>query len=180
MPLTSEDIGTLRKPFGTLLVDKDITKQKIKSFLKNAKTVVSVGDATTDRLVSFGILPDLSVIDGKERRLRRGTTITRTSYHLSSSFPQRYYKIRELRCLNPPGSISKEAISVLQDALRISEPVTVIVEGEEDMLALPIFTLVPNNSVVMYGQPLEGIVLVKINAKIREKAKELMDRIAID
>lgn len=179
MPLTSEVIGTLRKPFGTLLVDKDITKQKIKSFLKNAKTVVSVGDATTDRLVSFGILPDLSVIDGKERRLRRGT-ITRTSYYLSSSFSQRYYKIRELRCLNPPGSISKEAISVLQDALRISESVTVIVEGEEDMLALPIFTLVPNNSVVMYGQPLEGIVLVKINAKIRKKAKDLVDRIGID
>jgi GTP-dependent dephospho-CoA kinase len=179
MPLASEVIDTLRKPFGTLLVDKDITKQKIKSFLKNAKTVVSVGDATTDRLVSFGILPDLSVIDGKERRLRRGT-ITRTSYYLSSSFRQRYYKIRELRCLNPPGSISREAISVLQDALRVSEPVTVIVEGEEDMLALPIFTLVPNNSVVMYGQPLEGIVLVKINAKIRKKAKDLMDRIGID
>ena len=177
MPLTSEDIGTLRKPFGTLLVDKDITKKKIQCFLKNARIVISVGDATTDRLVSFGILPDISVIDGKERRLRRGT-ITRTKYYLSS--PQRYYKTRELRCLNPPGSISKEAVSVLQDALRISEPVTVIVEGEEDMLALPIFTLVPNNSVVMYGQPLEGIVLVMINSKIRKKAKDLMDRIGID
>jgi len=54
------------------------------------------------------------------------------------------------------------------------------VDGEEDMLALPIFSIAPDCSVVLYGQPLEGIVIVKITPKTRKKAKDLMDRIGID
>jgi uncharacterized protein (UPF0218 family) len=88
--------------------------------------------------------------------------------------------IRQLNCSNPAGTISKEAVCILQNALRMSTPVRVIVNGEEDMLALPIFTNAPDGSVVMYGQPLEGMVVVKINPTIRKRAKDLMDRIGID
>jgi uncharacterized protein (UPF0218 family) len=40
----------------------------------DARILVTVGDATTAKLLSFGIVPDLSVVDGKERR----TPIART------------------------------------------------------------------------------------------------------
>jgi uncharacterized protein (UPF0218 family) len=87
---------------------------------------------------------------------------------------------KELRCSNSAGTISREAVSLLQDALRSHYPVRVIVDGEEDMLALPIFSIAPDCSVVLYGQPLEGIVIVKITPKTRKKAKDLMDRIGFD
>ncbi|HET7344630.1 MAG TPA: GTP-dependent dephospho-CoA kinase family protein [Nitrososphaeraceae archaeon] len=168
MPLNPDDVLILKTPFGTLIQDEKVTKDKIKGFLKNAKKVISVGDSTTDRLISFGILPDLSVIDGKERRLKRSSSISNSNLQ------------KELRCSNSAGTISREAVSILQDALRSRYPVRVIVDGEEDMLAVPIFSIAPDFSVVLYGQPLEGIVIVKITPETRKKAKDLMDRIGFD
>ena len=168
MPLNPDDVLILKTPFGTLIQDDKVTKDKIKGFLKNARKVISVGDSTTDRLISFGILPDLSVIDGKERRLKRSSSMSNSTFQ------------KELRCSNSAGTISREAVSLLQDALRSHYPVRVIVDGEEDMLALPIFSIAPDCSVVLYGQPLEGIVIVKITPKTRKKAKDLMDRIGFD
>jgi uncharacterized protein (UPF0218 family) len=48
------------------------------------------------------------------------------------------------------------------------------------MLALPVFALAPINSVVFYGQPLEGLVSVKINDKIKNKSRHLIDSIGLE
>ncbi len=169
MPATKKipspsDIQLLKKPFGTLISDKDVSKRKLSSVLKGAKKIIAVGDATTERLVSFDIVPDVAVIDGKERRSRR-------------SYPA--YDARDLKCANPAGTISKEAIETLQDALKMPPPVRVLVEGEEDMLALPLFMMAPVGSAVLYGQPLEGMVMVKITTAKQKQAKDLMDRIGL-
>ena len=165
MPISPKDAQFLKQPFGTLVADKDVTQQKISLALKCAKKVISVGDATTERLVSFGITPDVAVIDGKERRSKR-------------DYPN--YKAEELRCVNPSGVISKDAVATLQDALKLQPPTRVIVDGEEDLLALPIITMAPVGSVVLYGQPLEGLVIVEITAAKQKQAKDLMDRIGFD
>jgi GTP-dependent dephospho-CoA kinase len=167
MPLTFEDILTLKEPFGVLIKDEDATKEKIKGLLKDAKKVVSIGDSTTDRLIFFDILPDVSVVDNRERRLK-----LKTSLHSKIN-------VHELHCANPAGTISREAVSVLHKALRISAPVKVIVYGEEDMLALPVIAFAPYRTLVLYGQPLEGLVVVTVTAKMRRKAKDIMDRIGM-
>ena len=166
MPITPQDAELLKQPFGTLVPDNEVTKQKVESMLKDAGKVVVVGDATTERLVSFGIVPDVAVIDGRERRSKR-------------SYPANY-PAKELRCRNPAGTISKDAVKVLQDALKTASPARVLVEGEEDLLALPAFALAPEGSVVLYGQPLEGLVVVRITPAKQKQAKDLMDRIDID
>lgn len=168
MPLTSEDTLVLKEPFGTLIKDEDVTKEKIKSLLKNAKKVVSVGDCTTDRLISFDVLPDVAIIDNRERRLKR-----------KGSLYSKKINVHELHCANPAGTISREAVLILHKALRISPPVKVIVYGEEDLLALPIIAIAPYRTFVLYGQPLKGIVVVTITATIRKKAKDIMDRIGM-
>src|SRR5687767_6696546 len=101
MPLSPKDVQLLKQPFGTLVPDRQVTKQKVASMLKGAKKVVAVGDATTERLVGFGVTPDVAVIDGKERRSNR-------------SYPTNY-QARELRCANPAGIISEDAVKVLED-----------------------------------------------------------------
>ena len=159
-----KDTDLLKQPFGTLVSEKDITKQKILSMLEGAKKIITVGDATTERLISFNITPDIAVIDGVERRSPRSHPIN--------------YHAKKMLCKNPAGTISKEAVHVLQSALETSSPVTVKVEGEEDMLALPLFTMAPKGSVVLYGQPLEGIVLVNITEEKQNEAKELMNKIS--
>jgi len=64
--------------------------------------------------------------------------------------------------------------------LKISSPVRITVDGEEDLLALPLLLILPEGSILMYGQPYEGMVVVKINSKVRKKAKDLMDRIGMN
>lgn len=166
MPLTPDVLARLKKPFGILLPDAEVTKDKVASAVSGAAKVITVGDATTERLVGFGIVPDVAVVDGKERRYLR-------------SYPESACA-REMRCKNPAGVISKEAVDVLQQALAASPPVRVTVDGEEDLLALPIFVMAPDGAVVLYGQPLEGLVVVKITAAKRQEAKDLMDRIGVE
>lgn len=165
MPLSPKDKKALQRPFGTLVPDAQVTKQKIASLLKGAKKIIAVGDTTTKRLADFGIIPDVAVVDGKERRSARN--------------PAPGYSAKEMRCKNRAGIISGRAVEVLKRALSEEEPVRVTVDGEEDMLALPLFVMAPLESVVLYGQPLEGLVAVKMTAAKRKQAKDLMDRIGV-
>src|SRR3712207_456752 len=96
----------LDRPSGTLVVEKEINKSKIKLMLDSATKIITVGDATTERIVSFGITPDIAVIDGVERRSPRDRSIN--------------YPAKEMFCANPAGMISDEAIKVLQNALEAS------------------------------------------------------------
>jgi uncharacterized protein (UPF0218 family) len=153
----------LKRPFGTLVVEKEINKSKIMLMLDSATKIITVGDATTERIVSFGITPDIAVIDGVERRSVRDRSIN--------------YRAKEMFCTNPAGMISDKAIEVLQKALEASTPIRIKVQGEEDLLALPLFAMAPKGSVVLYGQPLEGMVLVNINEEKQNQAKELMNKI---
>jgi uncharacterized protein (UPF0218 family) len=165
VPLTPDVLAELKKPFGSLVPDAQVTREKILSATKGARTVITVGDATTDRLLSFGIIPDVAVVDGKERRYKR-------------DYPE--FDAMAIKCKNPAGVISKSAVDVLRQALATKPPVQVLVEGEEDLLALPLFEMAPDGSVVLYGQPLEGLVVVRITQAKKNQAKNLMDRIGIE
>ncbi|MCI0558507.1 MAG: GTP-dependent dephospho-CoA kinase family protein [Nitrososphaera sp.] len=158
------DIHKLKQPFGRLVADKDVSKQLVLNLIRDSKLVAAVGDATTQRLVSYGIIPDIAVIDGKERRSK---IIHTESYHATL-----------LRCSNPSGGISEGAMHALKDAVNTKPPVLVTVDGEEDLLALPLFAMVPLGSIILYGQPLEGLVVVKITAAKKKEAKDLMDKIS--
>ena len=173
MFLSPENLRALKEPLGLLLEDKDVTRQKLDSFLKNAKLIVSVGDATTDRLNRYGIVPRVCVVDGRERRAQRKS--------VGGDSALQNQQVLELKCSNPAGTISRRAVEVLVDAVRYSNinPVRVIVHGEEDLLTLPILILIPAGSVVLYGQPLKGIVIVEVDSNTRRTAKDLMDSLGI-
>ena len=163
--MRQEDLKALKKPFGTLVPDAQVTKEKISAIVRGAKKTIAVGDATTERLLGFGITPNLAVVDGKERRLVR-------------EYPR--HDAKEIHCTNPAGAISQAAVDLLKEALLEKKPVLVVLEGEEDLLALPVFAMAPEGAVVLYGQPLEGMVAVKITTSKRKQAKDLMDRIGVE
>ncbi len=131
-----------------------------------------MGDATTSKLLSFGIIPDLSIVDGKERR--RKIDSSKATYLMLDRDQK---KFSHMHCSNKPGSLSRTAITTIKEALKKPFPVQIFVYGEEDMLALPLFVMIPDGSVVIYGQPLKGMVIVKINQDIRLKAQELIYKI---
>ena len=114
----------------------------------------------------------MSIVDGKERRKRIDSS--KIAYPMLDRDQK---KFSHVRCSNKPGSVSRRAIATIKDALKKPFPVRIFVYGEEDMLALPLFVMAPNGSVVIYGQPLKGMVIVKINKDIRQKAQDLIYKI---
>jgi GTP-dependent dephospho-CoA kinase len=133
--------------------------------------LATVGDATTARLLLFKIIPDVSVVDGKERRIKSN------KFKIVLGGDKDSKNLSFVRCSNKPGSVSRRAIATIRDALKMPFPVRIVVSGEEDLLALPLFVMVPNGSVVLYGQPLEGMVIVRIDETVRWKARDLLYRI---
>ena len=151
---------SLKKPLGILIRDSETTKENILKNIPQGSFIISVGDATTEKLIRYGITPSLQIVDGLEKRFKR---------ELPSSIVKTTFS-----CHNPPAQITEESLDVIKKALQVP-PARIIVTGEEDLLVLPACLYAPENSVVMYGQPNEGLVIVKINSEIKNKVQSIMN-----
>jgi hypothetical protein len=149
----------LKIPLGILLREKDVTKENLLSMIPKNSFVITVGDATTDKLLKFGIIPSLQIVDGLEKRTTR-------------DIPQTDSK--QLTCDNPAGEITEDSIYAIKQALLLKPPTQILVNGEEDLLVIPVCIHAPDNSVVLYGQPNEGLVIIKITREIRNKTQTLL------
>ncbi len=112
-------------------------------------------------MIEYEIIPSLQIIDGLEKRIKR-------------EFPK-IGSESELKIDNPAAEITLQSIEIIKKAFKMTAPVRLIVNGEEDLLVLPVCIHAPENSVVLYGQPNKGLVLVQINTEIRNKAQSLLD-----
>jgi GTP-dependent dephospho-CoA kinase len=152
----------LKTPLGLLLPDSLATKDNILKHISSNSFIITVGDATTDKMLNFGITPSLQIIDSQEKRVKRDP-------------PSKEKIATNFSCDNPAGEISPESIRVIKNAFKSEPPVRITVNGEEDLLVIPVCIYAPENSIVMYGQPNEGLVLVQINDKIRNKTQLILD-----
>ena len=80
-----------------------------------------------------------------------------------------------LSCENPAAEITDQSIEIIKKAFNSPTPVRITVSGEEDLLVIPVCIHAPKNSIVMYGQPNEGLVLVNVTPEIRNKTQKLLD-----
>ncbi|MGB9716919.1 MAG: DUF359 domain-containing protein [Thermoproteota archaeon] len=157
MKASEETRRIVRKPLGALL-DTDGLRRRLKEF---KGVVVSVGDVVSQSLLDAGFNPGVCVVDGKTLRTR--------PYGVERFQQGR----RVLRLVNPPGTISGESWSVFKQALDL-RPSTILVEGEEDLLTLVAVETAPDGSLVVYGQPGEGVVLIEVNASSRKVVSEIL------
>jgi len=152
----------LKTPIGILLSNKKVNKNNIQKHLSAKTFLITVGDATTENMINLGIVPSLQIVDNQEKREER------------KSIPNKGINT-VLSCENPAGQITKESISTIKNGFSSKIPVRIYVDGEEDLLVIPACVFAPVNSVVMYGQPNEGLVIVKIDTEIRNKAQKILD-----
>jgi len=158
-----EDIrAQLKIPLGNLIRDNDPNKESIVKHFFAESVVITVGDKTTENMIQLGFNPQVQIIDCLEKRGKRSVPISG--------------KINtKLSCKNPPGEITEESIQIVKKAFSSEAPVRIIVDGEEDLLVIPVCILAPENSVVMYGQPNDGLVIVQITPEIRAKVQKILD-----
>ena len=151
----------LKKPLGILLKDSDVTKENVLRNISVESFVITVGDATTEKLIKYGIMPSLQIVDGVEKRIKREMPFANVK--------------TTLNCNNPPAEITIESVKTIKKAFQSARPVRIVVNGEEDLLVLPVILYAPEKSMVLYGQPNEGLVIVSVTAETRDKAQSIMD-----
>jgi len=260
MKVNPEKLDLLKEPFGILIKDNLVNKKNVTQTLGNASKIVTVGDTTTEKLLGFGIIPDISVIDGKEKRVIKTTKLD-------------YEVDRVLKLNNNPGELDEKIISEVRklvfqseveadgnnsedeeneskvaivtewaaerfeekdkekgevignkkekDASKTAETtlislktaskktgssdlsvsqtkrissdfkfhdldefaaisskkVQIVIEGEEDIVALPFLIFAPVGWVVCYGQPNEGLVIVKITEESKKRAESIFNKV---
>ena len=166
----------LANPLGELIT-KTPTLELIKRInADKPPLVVLVGDYCVEDALKHNLIPDISIIDGKNLR----EPYKQISIH----------NAKVIKSKNPPAIISiktwkkiKKAINLqllLLEAKKPKEPIVLLIEGEEDLLVLPTTLEVPDNSYVVYGQPHQGIVLIKVTANVKFKFKKLIERMKVE
>lgn len=150
---------TLQKPIGTLVPNTTEVLNLIEG-----KIVISVGDIISEELRQKKFHPAISIIDFRTRRHEL----------LHESFG------KETHTVNRPGKIHKEAvdafISVRNAYFSSQESQTLIVDGEEDLLALPAMLLAPMGSVVLYGLFDQGVVVNVVTEELKVRIKGIIEK----
>lgn len=148
----------LKIPLGVLL--RDTTRENILQHIPKGSVIITVGDATTEKMLTLNLTPSLSIVDGLEKRQKR----IPPSGDMTKMF-----------CDNPAGQITPQSIDAIKGALKSKFPVQIVVNGEEDLLVIPVCVHAPQNAVVLYGQPNEGLVIVTVTQEIRNKTQKLLN-----
>jgi uncharacterized protein (UPF0218 family) len=161
--VTPELREKLKEPFGTLIQGTfSETMSRLEIIVEREKPpkIVSVGDTVSRNLHEHRVNPQLSITDNKRMRKRIQPRI----------FPKKSV----VHVKNPQGTITEEAITAIQRALESDRQVHIIVDGEEDLLTLIAVLHAPERSLVVYGQPYEGIVVVKVTPEKKAEAMEIL------
>lgn len=154
----------LKRPLGTLIrgPSEETMKELSKIIQKqNPECIISVGDVVSQNMLEQNIKPNIIIVDNKVMR--------------KSSEPIRTTVKKRICVKNPAGSLTAETWAAIEEALRFKQPTQVFVEGEEDLMTLVAVLKAPKNSLVVYGQPHEGIVAVKADKAIKERVRKLVD-----
>ncbi|MDF2422397.1 MAG: GTP-dependent dephospho-CoA kinase family protein [Nitrosopumilus sp.] len=151
----------MKTPLGILLPESQADKSNIEKYLTKDSYVITVGDRTTEKMMGFDLVPSLQIIDGQEKREKRE--------------PPKLSNATELTVDNPAAEITPQSVAMIKKAFTLQGPVRIFVNGEEDLLVLPACIHAPENAVVLYGQPNQGLVIVRITPEIRNKVQRLLD-----
>ena len=159
-PVLNKDIIIeLKKPLGKLYPDFEDAIDEIKS----SKFLISVGDETFTNLIKHELYPNLGIIDNLIQRKNYNHDVIPTENILKTS--------------NPAGTITDDLWETIGKALELcgnGECHVIDVAGEEDLAVLPCILMASEDTTILYGQPNEGLVVLKVSDTL-EKAQKIID-----
>ncbi|MFH1448499.1 MAG: DUF359 domain-containing protein [Candidatus Micrarchaeota archaeon] len=158
--LTGDLREELKKPLGKV-VDED----ELVDSVRDANTLICIGDYCADVLLRGGRRPEVMVYDFKTRR---GPVSTDVRGRIESVCDP-------VSVNNPPGVITDELLGIMQKVISEGKG-DVFVDGEEDLAGLVAIAYAPIGSVVVYGMPSRGAVVVDIDRDVQENAISILNR----
>jgi nicotinamide-nucleotide adenylyltransferase len=138
---------------------------------KKPTMIIAVGDIIVNSLLEKGIDPDVKIIDFRSRRKR-------------TDLFAKHQLVKKGPSLNKPGTINLKTAEVLRQMIRSRSVLNkdgpynswLVVDGEEDLLALPAILFAPLGSLVLYGHWQHGVIGVVITEKIKEKVRNIIKK----
>ncbi len=153
----------LSKPLGELFPAEKLPQLRdllIEMRSREDGFIASVGDRVTKTLIDWGIIPDVAVVDCMERR--RPVNIVDEAV-----FKEVFY-VDNMR-----GYINM-AIKDLVDKALADRPVLIKVGGEDDLVGIPVIYSLRDGSIMIYGQPKQGIVLVRVTPTLKNELDKII------
>jgi uncharacterized protein (UPF0218 family) len=170
--LPEELRSELKSPLGKLCIGNGVECIKAMGLeLAAAKKIAAVGDMTAFYLLEASITPDLTIVDNKTKRMPAPD-------HVQHRLEYDSYKTIKVK--NPAATLNLELIELIKASLAGKERIKIVVDGEEDLATLPAILYAPIGSAVVYGQPNEGSVLVKVTQEKKDHIKDLMKRMILE
>lgn len=169
-----------KHPQDTLLKNKSsfnqvipILIQAIKRHRKNL--LVTVGDQVTRLVNQHNIKVDLAIVDFRVKRRKIYNSMSDLLFDRSQEDLTNIITAK-----NQPGKITNTLVSAIRKSLDLicadGKPRIIKVNGEEDLAAVPAIILSPLGSVVIYGQPDAGVVVVRVTEEKKQKLIELINK----
>ena len=152
-------IKDLKEPLGKLYPDFEDAIDEIRS----SEFLISVGDATFANLTKNELYPNIGIIDNLIQRKNHTHDVIRADHILKTD--------------NPAGFLTDDLWETIGQALELSntgECYVIEVAGEEDLAVLPCILMANPETTILYGQPNEGLVVLKAR-DLKNKAQKLID-----
>lgn len=161
MKLPPEARPLLKRPLGKLFTNTAAAVEHLQRL--HPIRLIAVGDVVAVELLAAGLRPDIVVVDFK---VMQAPVDDKTRRAIDA------HEVRIVRVRNPAGTVTPELYSAFES---IQLPAKIIVEGEEDLATLPAVLIAPIGSVVAYGQPNEGVVLVEVSEQKKREFQKLFE-----
>jgi len=163
MKLPDELRVRLKSPLGELV--KGTPEQNMIRVLEaiereKPKRVICVGDVVSRNAIKAGVPVDVRVVDNRIMRKK--------------AEPTKLDAKRILYAKNLAGTLDLTAWQALREAIERGDAL-MVVDGEEDLLTLVAIIEAPVTSIVIYGQPTEGIVIVRVDEKKKQETQAIID-----
>lgn len=159
----------LKHPLGKLIIGPpDTTIAGLKEIIDRKKPtkLFAIGDVVASNIIRNNIPVDFIVIDFKSKR--------------QPFEPISLGDFDVIRVRNPPGVITLAAYEAIQDVCsrRVTSvsSIAIVVDGEEDLLTLPVVKFAPLGALIVYGQPYVGIVVINVTKQMKLEIELLMKK----
>ena len=144
---------------------------KSPEFLKKTEYIITVGDICTIKIFEQIREPNLAIVDLKTKR---NTLLDTEQLKIMNKIGYNNIEVR-----NPAGTISKALWKAIESSLSEEKSSKITVKGEEDLAALAVISMAPEEAKVIYGMPDRGMVVVDVNQQSKKRANDFLKRMLV-
>jgi len=151
----------LKEPFGELCREITLENGSSLSYL------ITVGDVTSKIFNEKFLGQNLSVIDFKVAREKKFVNIKELGFVGNEVI---------FNADNPAGFVTSSLFKKLAEIFKfgIEKKGIIQINGEDDLVVLPLILTVPLNTIIYYGQPNKGVVKILVSEDTKEQAYNLV------